>query len=190
MTGRARASRGGCHGERAAAIAATPRSARLRDDGRAPPSQPPPPVTLLRSDRPGSYLAPRPVSTTNSHSWWTDKRGPVTLVSLAGASFLAGRASASALAPRPLSTPPAPSGIQCDAAHTAAFIPSYSSVEAARPECAVRSAPGVSQQLASRRPQQPHQRDQPPQLRLPLSRPPDRSLVYFCCAGIAISLPR
>src|ERR1019366_9913269 len=78
MTGRARASRGGCRGERAAAIAATPRSARLRDDGRAPPSQPPPPVTLLRSDRPGSYLAPRPVSTTNSQSWWTDKRGPVT----------------------------------------------------------------------------------------------------------------
>jgi hypothetical protein len=43
-----------------------------------PPSQPPPRVALVRSDRPGSYLAPRPVSTTNSHSWWTDKRGPVT----------------------------------------------------------------------------------------------------------------
>ncbi len=36
------------------------------------------PAAPLRSDRSGRYLPPRPVSTTNSHSWWTDKRGPVT----------------------------------------------------------------------------------------------------------------
>ena len=35
------------------------------------------PAAPLRSDRSGRYLPPRPVSTTNSHSWWTDKRGPV-----------------------------------------------------------------------------------------------------------------
>ena len=51
---------------------------RLRDDGRASP-EPPLRSELVRSDRPRRYLAPRPVSTTNSHPWWTDKRGPVNV---------------------------------------------------------------------------------------------------------------
>ena len=34
-------------------------------------------MARVRSDRPGHYLPPRLVSTTNSHSRWTDKRGPV-----------------------------------------------------------------------------------------------------------------
>jgi hypothetical protein len=82
MTDRAlaRSSSGGCRGERAAAIAATPRSARLRDDSRAAPSHLSTRVALVRSDRPGRYLPPRSVSTTHSHSWWTDKRGPVTVI--------------------------------------------------------------------------------------------------------------
>jgi len=52
-----------------------------------------------------------------------------------------------------------------------------------------RRHPTRTQQRAPRRPQQPHPPHQPPQLRLPLSRPLI-ALVYLCCAGITIELPR
>ena len=44
-------------------------------------------------------------------------------------------------------------------------------------------------QRAPRRPQQPHPPDQPPQLRL-RSPAPLIALIYLCCAGITIQLPR
>jgi hypothetical protein len=82
VTGRPRdTSRGGAAASTPATIAATPRgyAARLRDDGRA--SQPlrsaAPPPDLIRPPR--QLPSPRPVS-TNSHSRWTGKRGPVILV--------------------------------------------------------------------------------------------------------------
>jgi Nitrile hydratase, alpha chain len=40
-------------------------------------------IVLFPSDRPGRHLPPRPISTTHSHSWWTEKRGPVTLAASA-----------------------------------------------------------------------------------------------------------
>jgi hypothetical protein len=65
---------GGDLGERAATIAATPSryARRLRDDGRAPLL---PTLSQRLNVRDHSYLAVT-VSTT-SHSWWTEKRGPV-----------------------------------------------------------------------------------------------------------------
>ena len=60
-------------GGRAAAIAAPPRSARLRDEGRAGS----PHATEIPEFRPAQQLPSSRPTSTNSHSWWTDKRGPV-----------------------------------------------------------------------------------------------------------------
>ena len=77
-----RSPKGGPAASAPAAIAATPRgyAARLRDDGRAaqPATNRHAPATPIRP--PHQLPSRRLVSTTNSHSWWTDKRGPVTWV--------------------------------------------------------------------------------------------------------------
>ena len=58
------------------AIAATPRgsAAQLRDDGRAPLLSPKP---GSEPKRPGRQLPCHGLVPTNSHSWWTEKRGPL-----------------------------------------------------------------------------------------------------------------